>query len=349
MIPIETDPAAARVSDGGRAAAEAREGDVQALFASMTCGGGWRACRFSPTRAAEDTRGDRGASVRPHPEARADAVARREPRAPVGEAERSRDASSVHASRSRNIYARASASFDVCWTISRRSRRSRRRTAVSAAIAAFPPRAMPFEDALARYGPRRGDAARAARGRDRRRIVTGRLRTRVAPAPGEASPSYRARDGGGDDARSHRRTRRVRRTGTRKGTRRRRRTRRDGDDFVAEEAENVGEGGARLQIIEAERPPRHSRTADGSFGLARRSTSRKTTRGSRSRVLPGSTSVPPSVDAAAEHCRSSARVRSRAARFAQRLIGGARFVWLVEGPEPRDDRGDDRTGKRARV
>ena len=31
------------------------------------------------------------------------------------------------------------------------------------------------------------------------------------------------------------------------------------------------------------------------------------------------------------------------------VLSHARFVWLVEGPEPRDDRGDDRTRKRARV
>ena len=111
----------------------------------------------------------------------------------------------AHASGSRNIYARASASFDVCWTISAT-------IAAIAAIAAKEGRAFPPDvvsasrDAVRRrahrrYGPRRD--ARVSRGRDRRRIVTGRLRTRVAPKRRAKLHRRTARDGGDDDT-SHR-------------------------------------------------------------------------------------------------------------------------------------------------
>ena len=260
----------------------------------------WRVCRFSThprgRRHARRLRTPR-VSTAPFARARADAVervARREPR--LRRAERSRDASSrTRRGRGTSTRVRARRSTYV-GRFRRRSRRSRRsrRGGFREEGRAFPPDVVSASrDAVRRrahrrYGPRRD--ARVSRGRDRRRIVTGRLRTRVAPKRRAKLHRRTARDGGDDDT-SHRGRGEC-------GGRGRGRGRGEGGEGGGRgRGRGRGEGGRtpprrRRRTPPRRRrrtPPRHSRT-DFSFAFARRPTSRTwTTRGSRSRVLPGST------------------------------------------------------------
>ena len=64
------------------------------------------------------------------------------------------------------------------------------------------------------------------------------------------------------------------------------------------------------------------------------------------RVLPGSTRGVRAVTQGADEPRVATRFPDFGApRDLLNVLSHARFVWLVEGPEPRDDRGDDRTAR----
>ena len=364
VIPIETDPTV-----GSCFSVDARVASVtharwtcEALFASMTCGGGCGAFVGSPpTRAAEDTRGDcERLGFRPHP------LHAREPTpsSALRGANRGSGARNAQETR-RRARVGVEEHLRACERVVRRmlddfgddrGDRGDRGEAGSAKRDArfprtwFPPRAMPFEDALTDgmdLGATLGFLVDEIDGGSlpdvferELRLSAGRSFTVVPHAmvamtthPIEDEESAEDGDEEGDAEKAEKAE--------------------EGDeDGDAEKAENASS--EKAENASSEKAENASSAFSDGFLLRLRATSNLTNMDYARFTIACPPGIDPGVVRALTRGADEPRVATTvpdfgATRDLLNVLSHARFVWLVEGPEPRDDRGDDRTRKRARV
>ena len=330
VIPIETDPTV-----GSCFSVDARVASVtharwtcEALFALMTCGGGCSAFVGSPpTRAAEDTRGDcERLGFRPHP------LNAREPTPSSALRGANRGGARNATETRRRERVGVEEHLRACERVVRRmlddfgdDKRDARFPRTW-----FPPRAMPFEDALTDgmdLGATLGFLVDEIDGGSlpdvferELRLSAGRSFT-VVPHAMVAMTTHPIEDEESAE---------------------------DGDE------EGDAEKAETASSEKADNAENASSAFSDGFLLRLRATSNLTNMDYARFTIACPPGIDPGVVRALTRGADEPRVATTvpdfgATRDLLNVLSHARFVWLVEGPEPRDDRGDDRTRKRARV